>query len=338
MRRAFAAIAAAWLPALAAAASPEDFERCNAAHPGEAGKADRLACFARLLGTDSVAAPVAGPVAAPAAVPVAGKEQEPVKLAPTDDYAVATQLNYFLPAFHSRNPSRVSSSPTRPPVTERDRQPTEAKFRLDLRKRVARSILTHDDDLWLEYTQVSHWQLWNAEGSRPFRESSYEPQATYTFRPQLLDALPGGGLVRNLGVAVNHNSNGRGGDGSRSWNRVIAQAYVGDDTANAQLRAWWHVRENDDDNPDIADHFGRADLTMRFALTPRTHLTLMGRHSLRGGDRNRGAIQADLAFSRPWTGDLRLHLQFFRGYGESLIDYNHLGTYYGIGFSLGSWQ
>ncbi|HQY47759.1 MAG TPA: phospholipase A, partial [Usitatibacteraceae bacterium] len=149
MRRALAALAAAWLPALAAAATPEDFERCNAAHPGEAGKADRLACFARLLGTQSVAAPVAAPVA--------GKEQEPVKLAPTDDYAVATQLNYFLPAFHSRNPSRVSASPTRPPVTERDRQPTEAKFRLDLRKRVARSLLTHDDDLWLEYTQVSHW-------------------------------------------------------------------------------------------------------------------------------------------------------------------------------------
>lgn len=331
MRRALAALAAAGLPALAIAATPEDFERCTAAHPGEAGKADRLACFARLLGREAPAVP------APPPSPAVAKA-EPAPAVHHDDYAVATQLNYFLPAFHSRNPSRTSSSPTRPPVTERDRQPTEAKFRLDLRKRVARSILAHDDDLWLEYTQVSHWQLWNAEGSRPFRESSYEPQATYTFRPRLLDALPGGGLVRNLGVAVNHNSNGRGGDGSRSWNRVIAQAYVGDDAANAQLRAWWHVRENDDDNPDIADHFGRADLTMRFALTPRTHLTLMGRHSLRGGDRNRGAIQADLAFSRPWTGDLRLHLQFFRGYGESLIDYNHLGTYYGIGFSLGSWQ
>jgi phospholipase A1 len=324
--------------AAVAAPTPADFEACVERHPGEAGKAAREACFARLL---SGAPPV--PPAAPSALvaspqPPAAAAHEPMPKAQDDDYAVASQLNYFLPAFHSRHPALTASSPTRPPVSQGDRQATEAKFRLDLRKRVARPRLVEHDDLWIEYTQVSHWQMWNEEGSRPFRESSYEPQIAYTFRPAWLDSVPGGERVRNLGLALNHNSNGRGSDGSRSWNRIIAQAYFGDERANATLRGWWRIKEGDDDNPDIEDYYGRADLTLRFALSPRTHLTLMGRHSLRGGDRNHGAIQADLAFARPWTGDLRLHLQFFRGYAESLIDYNHLDTYWGIGFSLGSWH
>ena len=61
----------------------------------------------------------------------------------------------------------------------------------------------------------------------------------------------------------------------------------------------------------------------------------MLRHTLKGGDENRGAVQIDWSF--PISGRLRGQFQLFDGYGESLIDYNHRATYVGLGVSLMNW-
>jgi phospholipase A1 len=200
-------------------------------------------------------------------------------------------------------------------------------------------------DLWIGYTQVSHWQIWNEEGSRPFRESSYEPEILYTWEPSGWEK--GGWRVGHLGLALNHNSNGRGGADSRSWNRVIAFARADLGDTMVTLRAWSRIREGGVvDNPEIEDYYGRADLQVSHQWPGGTLLQATGRHSLRGGDRSRGAIQLDLSLplcGESWprwlcADNLRAHAQFFRGYAESLIDYNHLDTYWGVGLSLGAWR
>ena len=56
---------------------------------------------------------------------------------------------------------------------------------------------------------------------------------------------------------------------------------------------------------------------------------------LRAGDRSRGAVQFDWAI--PLAPPLRMHVQLFNGYGESLIDYNHRAWYAGVGLSLIEW-
>ncbi len=59
------------------------------------------------------------------------------------------------------------------------------------------------------------------------------------------------------------------------------------------------------------------------------------RHSLRAGAESHGSVNVDWAF--PLHGDLKGYVQFFSGYGESLIDYNHHQNAIGVGISLDQW-
>jgi phospholipase A1 len=57
---------------------------------------------------------------------------------------------------------------------------------------------------------------------------------------------------------------------------------------------------------------------------------LMLRNNLRSD--NKGAVR--LSYSRPFNQHIRLYVELFNGYGESLIDYNRSVTRLGIGFEL----
>jgi phospholipase A1 len=140
---------------------------------------------------------------------------------------------------------------------------------------------------------------------------------------------------RLAGLSLNHQSNGRGDPLSRSWNRVIGQIGLDRENWAFVVRPWYRIPDgNDDDNPDIENYMGRGDATLTYSRNGH-ELSLMGRHSLRGGDESHGALQASWGF--PIDRNLRGHIDIFHGYGESLIDYNQKATYIGLGISLLEW-
>ncbi|MPW40453.1 phospholipase [Acinetobacter sp. Ac_877] len=244
---------------------------------------------------------------------------------------------YVLPAFWtskkneqpvSKNPQNVVASDEIVPLDS-----MEMKYQLSLKTKAFENIFGDNGDLWLGYTQSSRWQMYNADESRPFRETNYEPEASLMFRTNYeMFGLNG----RLLGVTFNHQSNGRSDPWSRSWNRVIFNVGFERENFALMIRPWYRIEENakDDNNPDIEDYIGRGDLTA-FYRYKEQDFTLMLRHSLKGGDDSRGAAQFDWNF--PISGRLRGKFQLFHGYGESLIDYNHKATYVGLGVSLLDW-
>lgn len=254
----------------------------------------------------------------------------------------------------SGTPNEWPSSPTlgRATPTPEQLDDMELKFQLSFKAEAvsprqfralgnwlpdALAIPWEDLRLWVAYTQQSNWQISNAARSRPFRSNDYEPEAILSYNNR--DAVWMPRLV-NLGYV--HHSNGRGGPESRSWDRWYVQG--GWDVTSARwgelsilARKWWRIPEDplDDDNPDIEDYYGRADLQLRWAPNERHKLALLLRHNLRTSP-GRGFAQLD--WSTPLTvGPARLHIQATTGYGESLIDYNHKQKTLGLGLSFGLW-
>lgn len=299
--------------------------------------AARLACY------DTLAGRVTQPAGAPVAAPDGGRDELPSLLTESWELAGNPEVFgirrykpvYLLPYFHASRTNPAPTSPTLGTGTTVAGAPekTEAKFQLSLKTKVVNDLLGHNGDLWLAYTQSSRWQLYNGDHSRPFRETNYEPEAMFVWRTRF-DVL--GMTARYAALGINHQSNGQGGVMSRSWNRVVGAIALESGQWTLTLRPWWRmVEHSNDDNPDIADYAGRGELLATRVFGGHI-LSIEARHSLRGGDRNRGSLRADWAF--PIDRHLRGHLQIFSGYGESLIDYNHRATYLGLGVSLVEWH
>lgn len=330
-------------------ASPRDaVERDAAACTSIADDAQRLGCYDRALRPQALPPVASSKVFAhepSAAAGTAEAETSPLdrrwELDPElkekqgSFHIRAYRPVYLLPAFWTSdiNHRPHSPAPGHDAIEPRNLDALEAKYQISLKTKVWQNIVGDNGDLWMGYTQVSHWQVYNSGESRPFRETTYEPDATLMFRTDY-DVL--GWKGRLFGIGLDHQSNGRSNPFSRSWNRVMFDIGLDREGWVLMLRPWWRIAETRDvdDNPDISDYMGRGDV-MLTRLWNGHEITLLARHSLRGGDRSHGALELDWAF--PIAEELRGHVQLFDGYGESLIDYNHRAWYFGLGVSLLEW-
>lgn len=207
----------------------------------------------------------------------------------------------------------------------------EAKFQFSFKTKIARRIFWGYGDIWVAYSQKSHWQVYNEKLSRPFRELNYEPEVLLNF-PVKFSLL--GFEAKMIGVAFNHQSNGRSLPLSHSWNRIILQAGFQRKNWQVVLRPWLRLKDAVDENPAITDYTGRGEAIVIYNKG-RHQLSSVMTHSLKFKDGGRGSIQLNWVF--PVINNLRGHLQLFDGYGETLQDYNHRQSTIGVGISLVDW-
>jgi phospholipase A1/A2 len=177
------------------------------------------------------------------------------------------------------------------------------------------------DDIYLGYSQTSLWDL--GELSKPFKDTSYRPRLFYADYDlgRLLD-----GRVR-LGVesGFGHESNGKEGEESRSFNMLYVRPTLtfGDpDGFRAYVAPLVHNYIADGENPDLKDYRGYVDWLLGVGSKGGWDFSAL----LRKGQRSSFG-SAELSVTYPLAklsgGDLTgwLTLQYFGGYGESLLDY-----------------
>lgn len=240
-------------------------------------------------------------------------------------------------------PSTPSPNHTAQPVSYSS---TETRIQLSVRTKLAQGLLNGGssewlDSIWFAYSEQSYWQTFSADISRPFHSTDHEPEVIYIYPVDL--ARDDGFHLRYLGVSANHWSNGESNPLSRSWNRIIAKAgmELGKDlvlTANL----WQRIPEpgQSDDNPDLVQYMGNAEVSAMWSISARHSLSMTVRRNFDNGDNGSARLiwyyKPEFASSKGKSA-LRLHADLFTGYGESLIDYNYRRTVLNLGLSLLDW-
>ncbi len=104
-----------------------------------------------------------------------------------------------------------------------------------------------------------------------------------------------------------------------------------------QLKAYQRIAErgDKDDNPGIQDSVGRGEAQVFWNVNAQHTLGLTARGSL-GRGRGSGRLEwlRTLGDQGGEKSNLRLHVQLFSGYGDSLVDYNRKRTVFSVGLSL----
>lgn len=267
-------------------------------------------------------------------VGVVGERVEAERKDAFNPYVItAHKHNFILPLSYTTNVND-SAYQLQDAPDDLNYKPYEVNFQISLKSQVnQKDLLFAGDALYFGITIESWWQLYNAPLSSPFRETNYQPELFYI--TPLLWGPFGGKTALTLGLE--HQSNGQLADLSRSWNRVYAELIYGRGSFVASLRPWYRLPEDaksspddaeGDDNPDILDYMGHAQLSLGWKnSTYELSTVFRGNTSTR-----KGSLDATVTF--PLSGKFRGMVQYFNGYGDSLIDYNRFQQRLGLGVAL----
>ena len=224
--------------------------------------------------------------------------------------------NYFLHTEHRVEPQ--------------DRLKRELKFQISAKKAL------WGEWAWFGYTQKAFWQLYdddandgNAYDSGEFRELNFNPEIFFVAGP-FAD-------FRIQFSPLDHESNGAGSDTSRSLFRSYVQGIFDRGTYKLSLKLRKYRKL--DQNPTLEDFLGKWEANFEGGFGP-MRFQLAG---WQGEKDNKGTVRADISlrarfipflFFPKIDSGVFIHLQYFSGYGESLIDFDRRVNRVGIGVLL----
>lgn len=227
---------------------------------------------------------------------------------------------------------QVAPEEREPPLSENDpmyfvagtRGGTTARFQLSFKYRLFDvSAGIGQDQPWLSafyfgFTQNSLWDL--STESKAFRDTSYRPSLFWKWERTDQRAFFDGARL-----GLEHESNGGEGPRSRSINIVFVRPewrwrLGGGESFELTPKIYGYLDK--EENADIDQFRGHVDWRARFDSGG----TWIATTVLRRGTAGKGSVLFDLSRR---TRDVKfgpvsgyLHVQFFAGYGEDIVDYN----------------
>mgnify|MGYP001566618426 CR=1 FL=1 len=208
--------------------------------------------------------------------------------------------------------------------------------------------------LYMAYTQKSFWNI--GKPSAPFEENNYNPEMFLDY------PIKGSGIyLDHVVIGGEHESNGRDGAESRSWNRVYLQFSFGIEAGDgiekkgvlrkekyaAYLKLWEAYGEEDQDDylksigrsEGFLDYAGRGEVGFSIRELPvLSRVSWLKNNQLDFRTRifrdwDKGSMEIGYHQNIPTT-NFFLYLQYWDGYGESLQRFSERDTKWKGGLSF----
>ena len=191
---------------------------------------------------------------------------------------------------------------------------SDVKFQISFRHRLTKSILPFHSHLFLAYSQKAIWNVF--EESLPFHDLNFNPGIGVQ---NLI--MHNGRLVGNATIMLEHESNGRDGEASRSWNKVtFGYAAVIDPRLEVYAKTWIPIIDGQQ-NKDILKYNGIFQAGTQYISSNKRWVADVTLVKRQGWNLNFNTIvNVGFRLSRKENQFLMLH--FYDGYGENLLDYN----------------
>lgn len=200
---------------------------------------------------------------------------------------------------------------------------SDVKFQISLSIRLTNATLPWNTYLYLFYTQKTFWNVF--QKSLPMHDMNFNPGIGWT-KP----FFSKGRYVGKMTLIVEHESNGRDGDESRSWNRIsFAGSAVVNDWLMVHAKYWIPIIDSGN-NRDILRYCGIFQWGCNFTTSNKRWQFGATFVKRAGWFLNWNSI-LEASWKVDKKSNVYLFAQYYNGYGESLLDYNQFHSRLRVG-------
>jgi phospholipase A1 len=202
---------------------------------------------------------------------------------------------------------------------------SNVKIQISIRQRLTRSKLPFDTYLFIQYTQKAIWNV--LEESLPMYDLNYNPGIGLGYL-----IVNKNKYVGDAALVIEHESNGKDGESSRSWNKLsFSGNLLLSNNVKLQLCAWVPVVDGEN-NADILKYNGLAEVGLTYRSSDNRFI--IAQTSTWRSKSFSFNTQWDFCFKVNKNENQYLYLQYYNGYGECLLDYNQFKSVLRIGFII----
>ena len=190
---------------------------------------------------------------------------------------------------------------------------SDAKFQISVRQRLTNSVLPFKTFLFLTYTQKAFWDVF--KNSFPFRDLNYNPTVGLG-KSIVYDNK----FLGYISLQLEHESNGKDGADSRSWNKIsFSSSFLIQRNWVLETEVWIPFVDGEE-NGDLVKYKGWSNANIDYT-SPNQKFVFSASVTKRGGFNLNTNFTLSAAIRLMSDDNQFLYVEFYNGYGESMLDY-----------------
>lgn len=203
---------------------------------------------------------------------------------------------------------------------------SDVKFQISIAQRLTKATLPWNTFLFLMFTQKTMWNVF--QDSMPMRDLNFNPGIGLSKPFFSKDRYVG-----KMTLLVEHESNGRDGDESRSWNKVsLSGSVLVSDRLMVHAKYWIPIVDGMN-NKDILRYSGICQHGLEYSTPGRKWIFGATFVKRKGWNMNFNTT-LEVSWLVSEKANQYLYVQYYNGYGECLLDYNQFHSRIRVGIVI----